>query len=230
MIALMVPTRGRPENVAELQNAINDTAFSQPEMMLGVDDDDDVMLRCSAFAHYRTIYTQPRMTVARWCDYLSARALSWPGVDVIGFMGDDHRPRTRHWDVHIRMEMAKMGSGMVYCADGLQNERLPTSVFFSADVIRALGYFCPPQLQHMYLDNFWLALARGIGRVTYLPDVLIEHMHPDIGKAEYDDSYRESSAKMGPDSIAYLGISEPHGELDKAIARVRDALGFEADR
>jgi hypothetical protein len=34
-----------------------------------------------------------------------------------------------------------------------------------------------------------LDLGRALRSVTYLPDVVIEHLHPHAGKADMDDGY-----------------------------------------
>jgi hypothetical protein len=43
-------------------------------------------------------------------------------------------------------------------------------------------------------DDFWMDLGRRAGGLTYLPDVIIEHMHPHAGKAEHDDGYATNNS------------------------------------
>ena len=52
----------------------------------------------------------------------------------------------------------------------------------------------PPGMIHLYFDNFWLDFGRAMGKITYLPDVIIEHMHPAVGKAVLDAGYQEVNA------------------------------------
>jgi len=106
----------------------------------------------------------------------------------IGFMGDDHRPRTFGWDERIVEELNY--SHVVYGNDLLQGESLPTAVFMRSEIVQKLGYMAPPELIHLYLDNFWLELGRATS-MRYLGDVTIEHLHPYAGKAEWDASYLE---------------------------------------
>jgi hypothetical protein len=47
----------------------------------------------------------------------------------------------------------------------------------------------------MYVDNAWLALGRAIGRIRYLPDVVVEHVHPVAGKAQWDEGYARVNAR-----------------------------------
>ena len=46
----------------------------------------------------------------------------------------------------------------------------------------------------MYLDNFWMTLGVNLASLTFLEDVVIEHMHPLAGKAEWDQGYRDVNA------------------------------------
>jgi hypothetical protein len=108
-------------------------------------------------------------------------------------MGDDHRPRHIGWDESY-LEALRERPGMVYGNDLIQGAHLPTQIAMSASVVRALGHMAPPTLTHLYVDNYWLALGRAAGCITYLPDVVIEHMHPVAGKAAVDEGYSRVNA------------------------------------
>jgi hypothetical protein len=224
-MAILVPSRGRPGNVVELLDEIDSTATTEVTVLIGIDEDDptgsDYLDRC--IEHPRVImHVAPRMRLARWLDLLADRALGF-GYDHIGFMGDDHRPRTEGWDSHVSVALEHLGSGLVYTADGLQNDRLPTSCFWTRDIIESLGFFCPPQLHHMFLDNFWLQLALDLGRVKYLPTVMIEHMHPEAGKAQFDEVYEDAAAMMTEDGQAYMRLIDSEAYQD-ILGRVRAKL------
>lgn len=113
-------------------------------------------------------------------------------VTHVGFMGDDHRVRTRGWDLALADAAGPLG--IAYGNDLLRGEELPTSVVIAADIITTLGQMVPTTLQHLYVDDYWKALGLGMDRLAYLPDVVIEHLHPAAGKAQLDDSYRITNA------------------------------------
>jgi hypothetical protein len=78
-------------------------------------------------------------------------------------------------------------------------------------------------LRHLYIDNYWLELAGAAGCLTYLPDVVIEHMHPAYGKAEWDESYRRvnSPEMYGADGDRIRAMEEPADAAGRgAAARV----------
>ena len=108
----------------------------------------------------------------------------------VGFMGDDHRPRTPGWDVRYLDTLRGLGWGWVYGNDLLQGANLPTQFAMSSDIVRVLGFMVPPQLKHLFADNYVLKLGTQAGRLRYLDDVIVEHMHPVNGKAAWDDGYK----------------------------------------
>ena len=184
------------------------TAAGRVVIHLGLDQDDPSRDRyvTGGSDDLKVRVTAERMTLSEYVNQLMVDALQDPDVDIVGFMGDDHRPRTNGWDSRIRAAMAALGpgGGLVYCADGFQNEKLPTAAFFPRGLLERLGKFCPHHaMDHMYLDDYWLALGRAIGRVAYLDDVMIEHCHPIVGKAETDRIYEASAAKAVADQHAW---------------------------
>jgi hypothetical protein len=59
------------------------------------------------------------------------------------------------------------------------------------DMIVAIDGFVPAVFQHLYCDDFWLALGNDLQAIRYLPETVIEHLHPVANKADWDDLYRE---------------------------------------
>lgn len=138
------------------------------------------------------------------------------------FMGDDHRPRSSGWDGAYLTELQRLGSGLVYGNDLLQGANLPTQVAMTSDVIRQLGHMAPDVLKHLYLDNYWIDLGRSAECIVYLPDVIVEHVHPAAGKTEMDDDYRRvNAAEMYEhDGNAYRKYIED-GFMARDVALIR---------
>lgn len=184
---LIVPTRNRPDKAFELLQEFNKTA-KDSDILFGLDDDDtstyapEVLEKSSI---------NPRL---RMCGTLNLLANKFANeYAFLSFMGDDHRPRTEGWDVRL-MDGIGSGPGVAWGNDLLQGERLPTAVLLSSSIVRAIGYMAPPELVHMYMDNFWLTLGRGLGNAFYDGTNIIEHMHFLNGKAERDAGYIEVNA------------------------------------
>lgn len=241
-LRVIVPSRGRPENIARLMEAWRETQ-SGAGLTVVVDEDDPCLLE------YIEICQGP---VGLWMDefaddagdllhvaHLRQAREGWPesGFDDLmivpagrrmvsavnraasltvtpltltppfcGFMGDDHVPRALNWDAHLTRNLRQLGPvGIVYGNDLVQGPALPTAVFMTSNIPRALGYMIPPGLRHLYADNTWLTWGRKLDRIRYLPDVVIEHVHPIAGKAQWDDTYAaaNSGATYEHDAIEF---------------------------
>jgi len=122
----------------------------------------------------------------------------------IGFMGDDHLPRTKGWDEAFINELDKLEVGVVYGNDLAHGVGLATSVAMTSNIVNTLGYICVPGSIHLFLDNFWMELGRGTN-ITYFNDVIIEHVHPHFQKALSDNTYTEANSPevWGADEITF---------------------------
>jgi hypothetical protein len=100
--------------------------------------------------------------------------------------------------------------------------KMPTAVCMTSDIPATLGYFCPPGMTHLCLDLVWKDWGEGMGRITYLDDVIIEHMHPANGKSEMDDRYAEVNSfdMVAADTKAYIEYRDG-GQLAEDIERLR---------
>jgi hypothetical protein len=232
-LVMIVPSRGRPGKAAGLVEAFIETGATC-DLVIAVDNGDPMLPGyLELAAHYGPRY--PSLTVATAPDHpmrLSGRLnteASALAADhfAVGFMGDDHRPRTPRWDQAYLAELEALGTGLVYGDDLFQGERIPTQVALTADIVRALGYMVPPTLMHLWFDNFWKDLGTALDRITYLPDVVIEHMHPAAGKAAMDEGYlyANSSQRYQGDALAYATYLAEQAEtdLDKIRKVITDA-------
>jgi len=210
---VLVPSRERPANLARFTAAAQDTLGGAADLMFVLDEDDPLLEDAIAVATENRILTrvQPRMlTVPK----LNAAALAYCGAyPVIMFTGDDTVPRSRWWDADIVSAMSDLVTGYVY-PNGLGRTDIPEHVAISTDIIRALGWFGLPSIRHYYVDEAWADLGNGAQCITYLPDVVVEHLNPLYGK--------------GPrDHIVRLG--EWHADADRQALEAWRADGLEAD-
>lgn len=223
-IAVVVPTRGRPGALLELADAWQATGATAP-LYFCVDVDDPELDAYSAAyiqIHDRGpfhLHIGERLRLAGTLNYVVK--LLQDRYRAVAFMGDDHRPRTPGWDARFA-ECLSAGAGIVYGNDLLMGERMPTAVCMTSDIPRTLGYICPPGLVHLCLDLVWLDWGQGMGRITYLSDVIIEHMHPANGKAELDAGYTEvnSERQVRTDTEAYVAYRD-NGDMATDINKLR---------
>jgi hypothetical protein len=107
------------------------------------------------------------------------------------FVGDDHRPRTLQWDKVWRINLDDLVTGLVYGDDLFQREQLPTAIGMTRSIVEELNGMIPEGFAHLYLDNFWLRLGQDLNAIRYLPETVIEHLHPVTGKGDWDAGYQE---------------------------------------
>lgn len=196
VIRYLVPSRSRPANVRRLWQAWRDTdALATLIVLLDQDDPDlDVYFEdhTTAGNEYTIVVTPPLGNIGpllnEWGSRCAQRVPDGRQAHAIGFMGDDHVPRTPRWDQELYASLRPYG--VAYGNDLLQGGNLPTAVMLDAHIVLKLGWMVPRGLRHLYLDNFWRDLGIALGALTYREDVVIEHMHPVAGKAEEDDRYR----------------------------------------
>jgi len=146
--------------------------------------------------------------------------------DHLMWVGCDHAFRTPGWDIRFLDAMAELGGwGFVYGNDLLQGENVPTACMISSKIVEVLGWMSPPCLRHLYVDNAWLELGRGIGRIRYLQDVIVEHMHFSVGKSPHDAMYAEvnSNEVHSADRAAFEEYRA--GRMGPDIARLRAIAG-----
>lgn len=190
-MTVIVPSRHRPESIYRLARAWEKTG-AECDLAVGVDDDDDA----DAYLHALADLPRAGVTVGLHVDmnttlnHMAVEIAEGGHYDVIGFMGDDHLPRTQNWDEAIARHVRAKPCSIVYGNDLFQGPNLPTAVFMDARIVRTLGYFAPPMMRHLYLDNAWKTWGETLGSLVYLPDVIIEHMHPEAGKAEWDEGHK----------------------------------------
>ncbi len=201
-LAVIVPTRGRPENIRKVLAAWDFTnAWDVADLILAVDADDP------EYQGYRDLFEEHNrpdtgeqlfsmMVSDVWVPMVYklnkaavASALSRLYF-AVGFAGDDHLPQTINWAQRYLTVLRDIGSGMVYGDDGYQGAKLSTEWAVTADVVRTLNRMVPADVEHMYCDNAMMDLFGGAGALRHLPEVRIEHMHPIVGKAETDAQYQ----------------------------------------
>lgn len=210
---VICPSRARVQNIATLLDCWEQTG-TVADLFICLDEADRELERYKATIGERAMYVADRWRSL--CDWVNHIAGAWVtgGYSIIGQIGDDHHPRTPGWDAAIAAAMQP--HGVVYGNDLHQGERLPTAVFVDAGIVRRLGYMVPPEIQHLYMDNWFKALGERLGTLAYLPDVVIEHMHPDAGKAPIDDGYRQVNSPKAYRSgkAAYQGYMNRRLEAD----------------
>lgn len=126
------------------------------------------------------------------------------------FMGDDHIVKTFRWD-EILSEPIRKKFGISYPNDLIQNDKLPTAIMINSNMVGALGFFGHPIFKHLYVDNSWLEIGRGLKNINYFERVIIEHEHFSVDKAMLDQTY----LKYNKDEDFRLGLDQFNQYMEK---------------
>ncbi len=114
----------------------------------------------------------------------------------------------------------------MYPNDGLAKERLATAFITTGRMIREIGYFVPPQFEHMYVDNIMMDWGRALNRLVYVDDVLFEHMHYSAQKSKIDPTYLLPSECIRRDKKRYEDFHKL-GEFERTVSRLKALMPLE---
>ena len=206
-LLIIVPSRGRPGSIARLLDAVHATRKLDTHVHVAVDSDDPRLGEYEAVMKDHggdgdRMDCGPRKSLTGWTNDIAVR---WAGeYPFLASLGDDMVPRTPGWDRALTRAITDLGgTGFSYPHDGIRTD-VPEAVVMSSDIVRALGWMANPALEHFWIDNTWADLGRGAGCIRHLRVVVVEHLHPDAGKAAGDGTYAESNKKIPADRAAYF--------------------------
>lgn len=233
-LVVITPSRGRPRQLNELAHAVAQSTRGRA-VVVGLVDVDDPKL-----AHYRAlpcvVVSGTRKSLSGWTNHaahqLVTTAWSWltgqrEPPRYLASLGDDHRPLTPDWDRKLIAAIEAMdGPGWAYGDDGLQGANMPTAWVQSSELVRGLGWMMLPTCRHFCVDNVVLYLGTEAGRLAYVPDVRIEHLHPVAGKAAWDDTYSAAAIPANVQADRWAFTNWRLGGL-AADARTVQSLRFQ---
>lgn len=228
LISLLTPSRGRPNDLADMMHSAISTASdpSAIEFCVVVDTDDPTWS-----AYISVISAQPNIRYADGSTTMSdlwnhAFAISTGSILMV--CADDLRFRTVGWDALVRTALSYYPDEivLVYGSDGIADQRMATHPFVPRRWAEVIGRFSPPYFVSDYVDLWMHEVAKGINRDVYLPDLFIEHMHPSVGKGEYDQTHldRMQRAEIHKPHETWVSTADERAaEIEKLRAAMVEA-------
>jgi hypothetical protein len=212
---IILPTRGRPENIKRFIRQYHETQASEP-LTLVIDHND---------RSYDALELPPQFSVKTMgphggiTECVNAVFADRPNEAYYGIMADDVVPQSLHWD--RLLADACRPAAIAWGDDDQQDIGLPTHPFLGGDLVRALGWVVYPKVKHWYADNVVLDLADGLGIGKPMMEVKTPHYHVLNAKADLDDTYLSQPSRE-KDRLAYEAFKEK--ELPALIASVKAKL------
>lgn len=193
-IVILCPTRGRPSRFAAMVRTAYEMA-SVPGLIsvcAYLDQDEPEMAEYKALrADFSRLYLHigPRITNPQTYNVLAGLSRS----DIIFTGADDVLFRTGAWDLAVRRALSHFhdGVGIACPMDGAEDRKGKRCIQWFCDrrTVDALGCVMPTQYEHFFADTHVGDVAERSGRLVWMHDVLIEHMHPNHKKAKRDATY-----------------------------------------
>lgn len=203
-ISILCPTRKRKKNIENLITSAIKTAFDPKniEFIFYIDEDDleSIDFLQNQAEDKNIIYlVGPRIILSEMWNRCSERASS----KIMMHCGDDILFKSNNWDFKILQEFNKYDDKIVFIHgnDCCHGANLGTHGFLHRNWINAVGYFVPPYFSCDFNDTWLTEVSDMIKRHIYLPEVITEHMHPSLNKAELDSTHQERIARGNKDNV-----------------------------
>ena len=206
LISVLVPSRGRPEMFTRMYESLYATAvYPRSVEVVAYLDTDDLTKADYPNENGVPIWYRGggRCLLSEAWNHCYAHARG----EIVMHAGDDLTFNTPGWDQRVRQEFAKIPDriGVVFADDLSTNfPDLATHGFVHRRWVETVGYFLPPRFSSDWNDVWISEVAKMVGRLVPMPDVVIEHRHYSFGKAEYDQTHREREERGAADDVVGL--------------------------
>lgn len=175
-IAILCPTRGRPQFFQRMESSIKNTANSDIHMFAASNGGDD-------YAGMQFPVNSP--TCFMW-NKLAELALKHTDAKLFMLGTDDVIFTTPCWDEALLEHYNGLEQKVhVYSfRDSRDPDGTPHPIV-TREYIEAMGYFLPPIFLHWFVDTWTVAIAKANNAFTHLKDYLLVHDKPsDKGKPD----------------------------------------------
>lgn len=202
-ISILTPTRNRPNNCERFIKSIYSTCSERKniELLFYIDNDDPALetyrslhTHCQEeykdFATVKFVVGEPISVSKSWNEIAE---LSTGDVMIMG--NDDLIYRTDGWDNILEKELEKFRNGefeddifVAWFDDKINWDRHCAFPIVSRTWYDLLGKFTPGVFNFGYNDTWIFEVGKMLGRLHFIPSVVVEHLHFSKG-APMDDTY-----------------------------------------
>lgn len=221
-LLMICPTRNRPDRVLEMLKSFKDTR-TFAEIIFYVADDDLRIGEYRANLSTENVIYGPRIPLVQVVNMFSSQGdYAYSGV-----INDDHIFHTPGWDKAFVDAIESRGRGWGV-AFGNTNDTpywQPSGEIMSVKTIRTLGFYFPPDLEHLFVDRALIDIFKDMNLLHKVKSVDIEHRHWAFKKAEIDQNYKElyqDEANYNRQEQLYLKWKKE--KLPGVIERLRKAM------
>ena len=217
-LLVIVPTRKRPHLVEQFLDSFEKTT-DKAELLFVTDGDDDSYEDFDWRGHGNVVI-DPRASVVEKLNKAAGNVID--DYDHIMHLGDDCIFVTEHWDTKMLDLLDSMGgSGWVY-PNNKRRSDVPECWLVSTDVVKEMGWFLMPALNHYYVDNVIAEIGKRTSLIRFAKDVVIEHKHYSVSRdTEYDALYKECEQLFGQQDLVTWQAWQNSSQVAALVSRLR---------
>lgn len=193
LLSLIVPTRGRPDQLRRFLDSLAATATNPDriQLILVVDEDDPDTL---AFRHSVMPFELLGVPPGRTMGILNRTGYAAAKGELLMLLNDDVIVRTPSWDRRVVEAAASFPDGIVliHVNDLTFKNRLCIFPIVTRTFCEMAGGICPADYVRYRIDDhifniFRILSCLGEKRIVYLPDLVFEHTNVTVaaGKRRY---------------------------------------------
>lgn len=220
-LLIKIPTRDRADQFFQvLDEYYGKLSKKIPYQVVVSCDYDDPVMNCpeiiSKLDTYPnlTYYFGENSTKIEACNSDIGKHLDF---DILLLASDDMMPIVKNYDLIIAKWMKSRFpdyDGILHFNDGYQGSKLNTLPIMGKKYYDRFGYVYYPGYKSLYCDLEMMQVSRLLGKAFYIPQVIIEHLHPAAGKAKEDSLYEKNNL---------------YSKEDEQLYNAREALNFEIE-
>jgi len=238
-MALMVPSKNRPESIERLIRSAIETA-SYPNrigffVLIRKSDKatQEVLLKLQQeySCKITTLFedTKKEINLSRFWNemYKEAKIQKY---ELFGFYGDDVEFRSNGWDSLVCTEFKRKKELplMVRTNDNYQKE--VAVLFWTNKVFHdIIGFYLPEQYKWVAMDEYLYKIASKSDSYIYLEHIDTYHHAAILGRSEQDDTFKEKrkdGAIKVRNDLQLFQTSEEQEKIQEAIRKVKNYIKF----
>lgn len=207
-IGIILPYRSgetddRLNQLLEAVESWKDQTEGLSQLYIIVDDDQNIWGNAAFSEKYGDIEWLTVPTGLTLMEKLNYHALEIADKhEYIQFLAHDIVLQTP-WESQFIDFLESVPFGMAYGNDLVHNGRLATHPCIKSSMIKAVGFYGCPAVEHNFFDNYWMDISRSLGFIQYFPQVIMEHNHPIVGKAPNDSLSKKVADLLESDQVKY---------------------------
>ena len=190
-VSLLHPSRSRPNKAFYTALDWIGNAGLPVEYILSVDESDpDITFYFDKFLTKRVIVNDNKSVVEA-----TNRAAKEATGDILIYLSDDFKCFPNWGEAVIKEFEGVTEPRLIKADDMLQPFHVPvlTIPIMNRALYERLGYFWHPEYKSMFVDEDLYWTAKKLGALKMCPHLKFEHQHVSVGKAQDDETYRNSA-------------------------------------